>query len=232
MLVDKCLANSAQQDERQGAGIHFLVMQHVSGQFRAGAGDPERGDFAAQSGPVDGRGDARGIIQRDVIAPRGIARCQNHAHGHSFTMQQLFGKACFRFQCVAKGMAKVEQGPGARRFAFVLGHDAGLGFHALCHGVFQRRRIARRGRALPILDAEAFLDLPRASERGRLVVLRAADMSVALPVQRIRGIRSLAARPAEPGLRFALGLVDLEEGAAQVLDVPALLRAAAARGRR
>lgn len=92
--------------------------------------------------------------------------------------------------------------------------------------------VNHRGRALPILDAEAFLDLPRASERGRLVVLKAAEMSVALPVQRIRGIRSLSTRPAEPGLRFALGLVDLEEGAAQILDVPALLRAAAARGRR
>ncbi|HBP16684.1 MAG TPA: hypothetical protein DEA08_02680 [Planctomycetes bacterium] len=92
--------------------------------------------------------------------------------------------------------------------------------------------VNHRGRALPILDVEAFLDLPREGERGRLVVLRAADMSVALPARRIRGIRSLATRPAEPGLRFALGLVDLEEGAAQVLDIPALLRAAAARGRR
>ena len=61
-------------------------------------------------------------------------------------MQQAVGESGFRFECVPERVAEIEQRAGARRLAFVFGHDPRLGGDAGRDCLFQRRRIARQHR--------------------------------------------------------------------------------------
>ncbi|MBL4849046.1 MAG: chemotaxis protein CheW [Planctomycetes bacterium] len=94
--------------------------------------------------------------------------------------------------------------------------------------------INHRGAAIAVLDLLTFLALPPADDpTRRLVVVRAAGMGAAIPVQAIGGIERVEfdfARLEDAGaLDHTRGLLDLESGPVYVLDLPQLLQAAAAR---
>jgi chemotaxis signal transduction protein len=92
-----------------------------------------------------------------------------------------------------------------------------------------------RGAAVAVFDVLAFLGMPPPDAPSkRLVVVRAASMSAAIPVHVVKGIRripmSSLRRGEESGaLPHTLGLFDLDEVPTHLLDLPRLLQAAAAR---
>lgn len=90
-----------------------------------------------------------------------------------------------------------------------------------------------RGRALPVLDLARFLGLDGGGDASRLVVFAIGDVRVGVPVEFIRGIvgRPDRPRPLETGISYVVGVCDLDVGATQVLDLGALLEAAAERSR-
>ena len=81
-------ADCTQQDERQRACIHLLVVQHVIGQSAPVALETQCRDFRRQSRSVDRAGHPPGIVQRKRTAPRRITRRQHHAERHAFAIQQ------------------------------------------------------------------------------------------------------------------------------------------------
>lgn len=92
--------------------------------------------------------------------------------------------------------------------------------------------VNHRGRALALFSLGAYLGLSVPSEAERLVVVEAAGMSAGLPVGTIDGIHVCDVadvREPEQGMRHIRGLVELEAGVVQLLDLPGLLHEAAIR---
>jgi len=95
--------------------------------------------------------------------------------------------------------------------------------------------INHRGAAVAVFDVLGFLGIPCGDEKAkRLVVVRAASMSAAIPVHSITGIRRVPMSELRRGedsgaLPHTLGLFDLGEVPTHLLDLPRLLQAAAAR---
>lgn len=91
--------------------------------------------------------------------------------------------------------------------------------------------VNHRGRALAIFDLAGYLGIGAVSATPRLVVVTAGVMSAALPVESIRGVVTVQVadlRPGEESMAHTLGLIDLDVGPTQVIDLPGLLQVAAA----
>lgn len=95
--------------------------------------------------------------------------------------------------------------------------------------------INHRGAAVAVFDVLGFLGVAKGEAASqRLVVVRAAAMSAAIPVDSVTGIRRVPMSELRRGedsgaLPHTLGLFDLEEVPTHLLDLPRLLQAAAAR---
>jgi purine-binding chemotaxis protein CheW len=87
-----------------------------------------------------------------------------------------------------------------------------------------------RGQALAVIDPSSFLDLRERDQGSRLLVVRAGELEAAFPSPEVRGVLSCPrdeVRPAEDSMRYARGVIDLEVGVTQLLDLGGLLETAA-----
>ena len=92
-----------------------------------------------------------------------------------------------------------------------------------------------RGQALAVVDPSGFLELAERPPTRRLLVVRVGELQAALPSPEVRGVvlcDESALQPPEQSMRYTRGVLDLEVGVTQVLDLGALLGTAAELGAR
>src|SRR4051812_14659581 len=85
-LVEEGLADPACEQERQGAGVHLLVVKHVLDQRRAARGDPRRREAIGEADRAEVGGYPLGVLHGAQPLPRRECERQRHARRDAFAV--------------------------------------------------------------------------------------------------------------------------------------------------